>query len=236
LGPDWASEINKLSRAERLRLTAKLQERGIRRASVFTKLFKLSGRDLRLIKLGMVGGQEQGVNANNIGGEGAFREADAGGGASGTDQEYVTRMRAKSIVSTKPTEMREIQDVAFHHNLEQAVEMYAVHLLNNAGLVKLDDETVVNSDWRKAFLQYSDVLDGLIKFKDGAKMLEDLKTDNELYEMFLMATNEAIDKLIAATKMYKEAFEFYRRTLPEILCSSCQQRLINRIIAYSGGT
>jgi hypothetical protein len=111
LGPDWASEINKLSRAERLRLSAKPQERRIKRASVFTKLFKLSGRDLRLIKLGMVGGQEQGVNANNISGEGAFREADAGGGASGTDQEYVTRMRAKSIVSTKPTEMREIQDV-----------------------------------------------------------------------------------------------------------------------------
>jgi hypothetical protein len=253
LGNGWRERLSKLDRQDRLRLARKLLEAGISAVAI-SSVLRLRGSDLRLVRLGLVGvngdrseeAVDEGVEPKKVGGdeerkltkeeviEQVLAEADMRGAERATqvDRDYEMKLRMKAMQSTKPVEAREIMDMAFHHNLEQALGRYAAHLLSSHGLVKLDERTVLDSDWRRAFMAYSEVLDRLIQLHEDAKLLERIKRERDLYEAYLSYIVDVFEKKAGpAILQYYNAYILLTDKLPQILCNSCKNRLMDMLIA-----
>jgi len=253
LGDGWRERLSKLDRQDRLRLARKLLEAGISAVAI-SSILRLRGSDLRLVRLGLVGvdgdrfeeAVKEGVEPRKMGGgddrrllkeqivEQVLAEADMRGAekAAQVDRDYEARLRSKAMQSTKPVETREIMDMAFHHNLEQALGRYAAHLLNSHGLVKLDKQMVLDSDWRKAFMAYSEVLDRLVQLHEDAKLLERIKRERDLYEAYLSYIVKVFEeKAGPAILQYYNAYTLLTDKLPQILCNNCKSRLMDMLIA-----
>jgi hypothetical protein len=253
LGDGWRERLSKLDRQDRLRLAKKLLEAGISAVAI-SSILRLRGSDLRLVKLGLVGvdgdrseeAVNEGVEPKKMGRdeerkltkeqviEQVLAEADMRGAerAAQTDRDYQMKLRMKAMQSTKPVEAREIMDMTFHHNLEQALGRYVAHLLSSHGLVKLDERTVLDSDWRRAFMAYSQVVDNLIQLHEDAKLLERIKRERDLYEAYLSYIVDVFEKKAgSAILQYYNAYILLTDKLPRILCNSCKNRLMDMLIA-----
>jgi len=168
--------------------------------------------------------------------EQVLAEADMRGAekAAQVDRDYQMKLRAKAMQSTKPVEAREILDMTFHHNLEQALGRYVAHLLSSHGLVKLDKQMVLDNDWRKAFITYAEVMDRLIQLHEDAKLLDRIKRERDLYEAYLSYIIEVFEKKTGPTLMrYYQAYTMLTERLPQVLCSSCKRKLTDMLVAES---
>ena len=168
--------------------------------------------------------------------EQVLAEADMRGAekAAEVDRDYQMKLRAKAMQSTKPVEAREIMDMTFHHNLEQALGRYVAHLLSSHGLVKLDKQMVLDNDWRKAFITYAEVMDRLIQLHEDAKLLDRIKRERDLYEAYLSYIIEVFEKKTGPTLMrYYQAYTMLTERLPQVLCSSCKRKLTDMLVAES---
>jgi hypothetical protein len=169
--------------------------------------------------------------------EQVLAEADAKGAekAAQVDRDYQMKLRMKAMQSTKPVEAREIMDMAFHHNLEQALGRYAAHLISQYGLVKPDKKAILDDDWRKAFMAYSEVLDNLVKVHEDAKVLERLKAENVALEAWSSHLEELLLNAFGYINKYYRVFELYTKEIPQLLCEGCRKRVMARLVVYSGG-
>jgi hypothetical protein len=255
LGEGWREKLSKLAKHDKLQLAKKLSEAGVS-ASIISNVLRLRGSDLRLIRLELVGDDEK--RSGKVADEGAkhgevkeggqapltkeevieqvLAEADMRGAekATQTDRDYEMKLRMKAMQSTKPVEAREIMDMAFHHNVEQALGRYAAHLLSSHGLVKLDKQMVLDNDWRKAFMAYSQVLDNLIQLHEDAKLLDRIKRERDLYEAYLSYIVDVFEKQAGPSLMrYYQAYVDLTERLPQVLCSSCKKKLTDMLVAES---
>jgi hypothetical protein len=222
LGPDLASKVKRLSGVEKFQLVKKLRDMGISSAPAISKVLRLSGQDLRRLNI------IYGCDELDVLGTGHAIEDKARMMAMAADREHAEKLGTMAMQPSKPILVKEIQAAAWFHNLCSDLGNYVYRKL--ARYVDWEQEDLKDPD--RAFKKLIGIFDGMLELREDAKALEKLKTENELLDILSSYLLNVFAKACDCLERYDNMFKLLTEEIPQILCSSCKERVMAKLTAY----
>lgn len=131
--------------------------------------------------------------------------------AEARDRRFHGELREKRKDTRKPIEAKEIEDMAWFHNLIQDVGKHVYHHAVN--YVKLEGEDL--EDYEKARDKIVGYVDNLIKFSENALRMAEI-------EAGLALATWMIDKLIERLRKLETIYY----TVVQVMCPSCRNKAL----------